>query len=124
MLGVRRGDNSKGFCAGADMEELKALGDGDLEADSVVPDARPHDRLQLGRHEHRLTQPNTRSPLHGAKPTPPRLGAGEEAGSRPTLRECRRQRRQALPTGRTVKPGVPGGDGQFLRGQHERRRQV
>lgn len=31
----------RGFCAGADMQELKALGDGDLEAVSVVPDDRP-----------------------------------------------------------------------------------
>lgn len=31
----------RGFCAGADMQELKALGEGDLEAVSVVPDDRP-----------------------------------------------------------------------------------
>jgi enoyl-CoA hydratase/carnithine racemase len=31
----------KGFCAGADMQELKALGDGDLDEVSVVPDDRP-----------------------------------------------------------------------------------
>jgi enoyl-CoA hydratase/carnithine racemase len=31
----------KGFCAGADMQELKALGEGDLEGVSVVPDDRP-----------------------------------------------------------------------------------
>ena len=31
----------RGFCAGADMQELKALGDGDFEAVSAVPDDRP-----------------------------------------------------------------------------------
>jgi enoyl-CoA hydratase/carnithine racemase len=31
----------RGFCAGADMQELKALGDGDLESVSVVADERP-----------------------------------------------------------------------------------
>jgi len=31
----------RGFCAGADMQELKALGEGDLDAVAVVPDERP-----------------------------------------------------------------------------------
>lgn len=31
----------KGFCAGADMQELKSLGEGDLDGVSVVPDDRP-----------------------------------------------------------------------------------
>jgi enoyl-CoA hydratase/carnithine racemase len=31
----------RGFCAGADMAELKALGDGDVEGISMVPDERP-----------------------------------------------------------------------------------
>lgn len=31
----------KGFCAGADMQDLKALGDGQLEAGSAEPDERP-----------------------------------------------------------------------------------
>ncbi|MGB7588867.1 MAG: enoyl-CoA hydratase [Solirubrobacterales bacterium] len=31
----------KGFCAGADMQELKALGDGNLEGVSMFPDERP-----------------------------------------------------------------------------------
>jgi enoyl-CoA hydratase/carnithine racemase len=31
----------KGFCAGADMAELKALGDGDLEGIAMFPDERP-----------------------------------------------------------------------------------
>jgi enoyl-CoA hydratase/carnithine racemase len=31
----------RGFCAGADMQELKAIGDRDLKAVSVIPDHRP-----------------------------------------------------------------------------------
>jgi enoyl-CoA hydratase/carnithine racemase len=31
----------RGFCAGADMQDLQALGEGELEAASVVPDERP-----------------------------------------------------------------------------------
>jgi enoyl-CoA hydratase/carnithine racemase len=31
----------RGFCAGADMEELKALGDNDLDGIAMVPDERP-----------------------------------------------------------------------------------